>query len=55
MGGAAPTREDCWLLGKGMDAGEGGAEVNSSYIRVYTILLYYIPSLRAIDGIFSVL
>ena len=27
MGGAAPAGEDCWLLGKGMGAGEGGAEV----------------------------
>jgi len=28
MGGAAPAAgEDCWLLGKGMDAGGGGAEV----------------------------
>jgi len=27
MGGAAPAGEDCWLLGKGIDVGEGGAEV----------------------------
>ena len=23
MGGATPAGEDCWLLGKGMDAGGG--------------------------------
>jgi len=27
QGGAAPAGEDCRLLGKGMNAGEGGAEV----------------------------
>jgi len=27
MGGDAPAGENCWLLGKGMDAREGWAEV----------------------------